>query len=353
MKLRALGAIWLLLAATGCATPQLAPSAAPVLTPKLAPPLDPRTNPGHARMPDGFLLPLRTWGPADAGTVVLGLHGFNDYALAFAPLARRLAADGHRVYAVDQRGFGAGRLVGRWHGSARLTADLRALASAVRERHPGARLVIVGESMGGAVILAALADAPLPADALVLIAPAVWSRHDMPWYQRGALALSVRLAPGKVLTGDGVPIYPSDHIDMLRAMGADPLVLKGARVDALWGVTNLMDRAAAGVPQLRGPALVLYGERDRIIPPVAFCRMLSRLPAEATGVQLGLYAQGWHMLPRDLQGARVRHDIAEWLRRPGAPLPSGEAVRLGSPRLREFCASAGAEAAAETDADAG
>jgi acylglycerol lipase len=333
-RLRALVPVVLAAVVGACASPQLAPSGPSRLTPKLI-------AADTARMPDGFRLPLRAWGPARADSVVLGLHGFNDYGEAIRPLAERLAADGHRVYAVDQRGFGAGLLAGRWHGSARLTADLRALMSALRERHPGARLVLIGESMGGAVILAALADAPLPADGLVLIAPAVWSRDSMPWYQRTALALSVRVAPGKVLTGEGVPIHPSDNLDMLRAMGMDPLVLKGARVDALWGVTNLMDRAAAGVGRLQGPALLLYGERDRIIPPAAFCRVLQRLPGDHVGLRVVLYEHGWHMLPRDRQGARVRHDIAEWLRRPAAPLPSGEEAPAGGERLRAFCDDAG------------
>lgn len=316
----------------GCAGPRPVTWPEAMLTPELAA--------DSVRMPDGFRLPLRRWGPpadAPAETVALALHGFNDYANAFEPLARRLAADGIRVYAVDQRGFGAGRLAGRWHGSTRLSADLRSLVAALRQRHPNARLVVIGESMGGAVVLAALADGPLDADALVLIAPAVWSRGSMPWYQRLALDTAVRLAPDKVLTGDGVPIHPSDNIDMLRDMGADPLVLKGARVEALWGVTNLMDRALAGVGRLQGDVLLLYGERDRIIPPAAYCRMLERLPMDAEGLHLVLYRQGWHMLARDLQGAMVRHDIARWLHDPAAPLPSGETVAPDDPRLRDFC----------------
>jgi alpha-beta hydrolase superfamily lysophospholipase len=317
----------------GCAAPRLVPTTEAVLAPAL--------GSEHVRMPDGFRLPLRRWAPATgartADTVVLALHGFNDYANAFGALARRLAADGVRVYAVDQRGFGAGRLAGRWHGSDRLTADLRALIRALRSRHPDARLVVLGESMGAAVVLAALAEGPLGADALVLIAPAVWDRDSMPWYQRLALNTAVRVAPGKVLTGEGVPIHPSDNIDMLRDMGADPLVLKGARIDSLWGVTNLMDRALEGVAQLHGPVLLLYGERDRIIPSAAYCRMLKRLPTDVPGLRLVLYRHGWHMLPRDLQGARVRHDIAEWLRNPAAPLPSGETVAPDGARLRAFC----------------
>ncbi len=313
--------------------PQPLPTAAPLLAPALAA--------DHARMPDGFRLPLRSWGPPVSDTVALGLHGFNDYGNAFTPLAQRLAADGRRVYAVDQRGFGAGRLAGRWHGSAQLTADLRDLTQVLRQRHPGSRLFVIGESMGAAVVLAALADGPLQVDGIVLIAPAVWDRAGMPWYQRAALGTMARLAPGALLTGQGVPIHPTDNIQMLRAMGADALVLKGARVDSLWGVTNLMDLAADSARRLRGPTLLLYGERDSIIPRSAYCRMVKQLPRDAPALRLALYRHGWHMLPRDLQGARVRHDIAEWLREPAAALPSGEEVTLDAARLVRFCGENG------------
>jgi len=328
LRAGALGAVVIALLG-GCAAPQPVPSAEPILEPELAD--------DYARMPDGFRLPLRTWGSSGSDTLVLGLHGFNDYGNAFAPLAERLAADGMRVYAVDQRGFGAGLLPGRWHGSAQLTADLRDLADVLRRRHPGSRLYVVGESMGAAVVLAALADDPLPVDGIVLIAPAVWDRASMPWYQRAALDTLARLAPRALLTGQGVPIHPTDNMPMLRAMGDDPLVLKGARVDALWGVTNLMDRAAEGVRQLHGPTLLLYGERDYIIPRTAYCRMLGQLPPDASRLRLALYRYGWHMLPRDRQGARVRHDIAEWMRDPSSALPSGEEVTLGDARLRRLC----------------
>jgi len=43
------------------------------------------------------------------------------------------------------------------------------------------------------------------------------------------------------------------------------------------------------------------------------------------------------MLTRDLQGKRVMADIAVWLQSRDAPLPSGEEVWTGSPRLERFC----------------
>jgi acylglycerol lipase len=322
-----------------CAAPRLVEPAPATLTPRLA-----KT---YARMPDGYRLPLRVW-PArqSAGgqpdIVVLGLHGFNDYSHAFAPLARSLAEAGIATYAVDQRGFGATALPGRWHGTEQLAADLTTLTELLRQQHPHARLYLVGESMGGAIVINALSRAALPVDGAVLIAPAVWSRDAMPWYQRLGLDTLVRIAPGMRLTGDGVRIRPSDNIDMLRAMSADPLVIKATRVDALWGVTNLMDKAMASTlaDARTGPLLLLYGEHDEIIPRGAFCRMLGRLPKEDEEIRLVLYRRGWHMLPRDLQGQRVRADVIAWLYDPRGPLPSGEESAPGSERTEAFCTSA-------------
>jgi alpha-beta hydrolase superfamily lysophospholipase len=299
-------------------------------------------------MPDGYRLPLRVWPPhastpTEQDIVVLGLHGFNDYARAFAPLANSLAEAGITTYAIDQRGFGATALAGRWHGGKQLVADLTALADLLRRRYPTARLYLIGESMGGAVVISAVTQASLPVDGAVLIAPAVWSRDSMPWYQRAGLDTLVRIAPGMRLTGEGVDIQPSDNIAMLRAMGTDPLVIKATRVDALWGVTNLMDRAMAAAPALAdrfpGSLLLLYGEHDEIIPRGAFCRMLEQLPSDGDRVRLALYRRGWHMLPRDLQGQRVHEDVIAWLRDPRGPLPSGEESAPGSRRTDDFCAS--------------
>jgi alpha-beta hydrolase superfamily lysophospholipase len=327
---------------SGCASPQVVPAAMVELRPGIERPADDRLL---ARMPDGTRLPLRVWETPAPKAVVLALHGFNDYGNAFVILGERLAADGIITYAVDQRGFGATLKSGRWHGSDRLAKDIRVLLGLLRDRHPQSRIFLLGESMGAAAAMAATADGALPADGLVLIAPAVWARDTMPAYQRIALELTVHAVPGLRLTGQGVPIHPSDNLEMLRALGADPLVIKATRVDALWGVTNLMDRALQAAPaldqaRLGMPVLILYGEHDSIIPPAAFCRLVADLPRGPNAPRLVLYRHGWHMLHRDRQGARVRHDIATWLLAPSAPLPSGEEVFLDGERLTGFCTEA-------------
>ena len=196
---------------------------------------------------DGLLLPLRVW-PADgeAEAVILALHGFNDYSRAFEEPARHWAREGLTTYAYDQRGFGAAPMRGLWAGSDAMTRDLITAARALRARRPDLPLYLLGESMGGAVILAALAGAdPPPGDGLILAAPAVWSRATMPWYQRAALWLAVRTFPWARPSGRGLKIQASDNIEMLRGLGRDPLVIKATRIDSVYGLVNLMTRAVS------------------------------------------------------------------------------------------------------------
>lgn len=280
---------------------------------------------GGFQTADGLELPLRAWLPAEGETaaVLLALHGFTDYANAFTPLGEALAPRGIAVYAYDQRGFGAGPHPGLWSGGEALTGDLRAAAAELRARHPDRPLFVLGESMGGAVVLAAEAEPQgLEADGLILSAPAVWARRTQPWYQRAALWLALRTIPWLRPSGRNLDRQASDNIEMLRALGRDPLVQRSARIDTLAGLVDLMDGALAAGPRVETPTLLLYGEKDEIIPSAPVERLWEAMPRDR-GHRYLRYPEGWHLLTRDLQAAVVIEDIAAWIRDPGAALPSG------------------------------
>jgi len=67
-------------------------------------------------MADGYRLPLKHWLPENRPLcrVVLALHGFNDFHMAFEALAGTLVGCCNAVYAYDQRGFGATEGRGLW-----------------------------------------------------------------------------------------------------------------------------------------------------------------------------------------------------------------------------------------------
>lgn len=316
---RVAGAVLLLLA--GCAPIVERPG--PRIT-------EPRLYDSFFVAADGAALPYRVWMPDDAApkAVIVALHGFNDYSNFFAEPGEYFRERGIASYAYDQRGFGATANAGLWPGAAALKDDLRAFAGLVRRRHPGAPLFLLGESMGGAVILAAGADAPLQAEGAILSAPAVWGRAAMPWYQRTALWLGAHAAPWATLTGRGLNITPSDNVEMLKALGRDPLVIKETRIDAVHGLVGLMDEALAGASRFEARALVLYGRKDEIVPKAPTRLMIERLPARGKQ-KTAFYAAGYHMLLRDLQAETPWRDIAAWIADPDRPLPSGADAAAG------------------------
>lgn len=314
----------LLLMAAACA-PRLAPPGPGLAALELS---APALTESHFVTTDGSALPLRRWAPPSGAPVygvVLALHGFNDYSNAFAEAGDALAAQGLQVYAYDQRGFGAAPHRGLWPGVDALTGDLATAAGLLRRRHPDLPLYLLGESMGGAVVLAALAGpTPPETDGVILAAPAVWARSTMPFYQSAALWLSSRLFPWATFTGRGLGIQASDNIEMLRALGRDPLFIKETRVDAVYGVVNLMDAALEAAPEIEAPMLLLYGARDQVVPPEPTFQFWRSLPPEAVAQRrFAYYPEGWHMLLRDLQAAVVVADVAAWTRDPAGPLPSG------------------------------
>lgn len=274
---------------------------------------------------DAQRLPLHAWLPAlDPEAVVIAVHGFNDYSNAFDDPGKLLAGLGIAVYAYDQRGFGAAPDHGYWAGEKAMSDDLITAVRLIGGRHPGKPLYLLGESMGGAVVMVTMArpDAPKVAG-IILSAPAVWGRDNMNFLQRGALWLTSHSMPWLTLTGRGLNIMPSDNIEMLRRLSADPLVIKETRVDAIHGLCDLMDHAAQVAPLLHVPTLALYGEKDEVVPAPPTYKVFAELPDNPVPPVKALYANGYHMLLRDLQAKQVLLDIDSWIRQPDAPLPSG------------------------------
>ena len=292
---------------TACAKPYVQPPAGQRSQTSL--------NGRYAVMDDGYRLPLSQWqAEGNAHAVVLAVHGMNDYGNSFDSTGRYLSQNNITVIAYDQRGFGYTQGHGLWHGAERLVQDLHVMTGLLRRRYPDQPLYLLGESMGGAVVLASLSPEPPDIDGIILVAPAVWPRSSMPYYQRALLWFAAHTMPGKQLTGEGLDLKPSDNIEMLRALGRDPLVIKATRVDVLYGVSNLMDKAQAASSNLNSATLILYGENDEIIPKPPTCRWLQSLPANAEhGAQTVIYEDGYHMLTRDLQADTVLHDITRWL----------------------------------------
>jgi pimeloyl-ACP methyl ester carboxylesterase len=184
---------------------------------------------------------LHSVSPLRGGPRVLLVHGWNAAAADWSPLARRRAARGMDVYAVDLPGHGAAR--GR---ASSLPRFVRALERIEREHGPFD--VWIGHSMGGNAALALLARGAR-ARRLVLIGALV-----RPAWALDGFARAFGLSP------------PAAEAYLREIERSEAMAL--ADVDA--------ERNAA---QVAAPTLLVHDTDDRVIPFAHGESLARRLPA--------------------------------------------------------------------------
>ncbi|WP_374311695.1 alpha/beta fold hydrolase [Dongia sp.] len=297
---------------------------------EIGPPVDtPHFTDKAFHTADGADLPLRIWLPWDKPleASIIGLHGFNDYNRAFDAPGKGLARRGFALYAFDQRGFGGAPQRGLWSSTDQMIDDLATAARLAKAAHPDKPVYLLGESMGAAVMLAAVTrHADMPVDGIILAAPAIWGWQTQSSLNRAVMDFAMAVMPRVAVQPNGVYREASNNHYMLRQMWRDPKIIKATRVDTAFGLVELMTEAFDAGAKLTGNPrwLIMFGDREDILTSdsvASFIGSLPKLPPEQG--RLALYPQSHHMMLRDLQARVLYDDIAAWIRDPAANLPSG------------------------------
>ena len=255
---------------------------------------------------DGVALPLYRWTPtAEPRAVVLALHSFGDFGLAFEELGPRLAEHGLMVVAFDQRGFGAAPEPGRWWGTGPMVADAQDALDLLKEAYPDQPVHLLGESMGGAVAMLAADEERV--DRLVLVAPAV--RAELPFRPLWDLgfATAATVAPGYTQRVDHTT---PDLTDVARRrLGSDSRVIRDVRADTYWGLLRLANAASALPPTTLPPTLLIFGTEDGTVPEVSLCALAGGLDAEAA---VRLHPGAGHRVLHEAAGRDARSQALAW-----------------------------------------
>ncbi len=124
---------------------------------------------------DGEALSYRRY-PGAKDEVILALHGSGGSGRALHPLSAALNATGATVITPDIRGHGASGRRGDVDYAGQVDDDLADLRDLLKTEYPGARLTVIGFSMGGGLALRHAAQQP--SDKLILLSP--YLAHDAP-----------------------------------------------------------------------------------------------------------------------------------------------------------------------------
>lgn len=226
-------------------------------------------------------------GPEDGPTIVC-VHGLGGAAWNWAAVAPFLT-DRYRVLAVDLAGHGRTPAAGR---KTTVSANRRLLERFVREV-AGAPVVLMGNSMGGAISLLAAAAAPELVSGLVLVDPALPRPALAPIDPRVALTFAAMSLPGVgevAMNRRRRRRTPEQQVrETLALCCVDPsrippevlalgIALTEERLGQPSGPGDFLDAARslvrmlarsrkfrAAMAQVSAPVLLIHGDRDRLV----------------------------------------------------------------------------------------
>jgi alpha-beta hydrolase superfamily lysophospholipase len=254
-----------------------------------------------------------TWTPEVAPRAVVVLaHGFGEHARRYDHVTQRFGDAGLITYALDHRGHGrsGGKRV-YLKSLDEYTADFATLVGIAGKEHPDLPRIVLGHSMGGAIVFAYGTEHPADYDLMVLSGPAVAAQAAV-----SPMLAAVGKAVGAVLPG--VPVQELDATavsrdpEVVAAYRADPLVYQGkvpaGVARALLLVGDTMPQRASGFTK---PLLVVHGAEDRLIPASGSERLVECVAS--ADVHLKTYPELYHEVFNEPERDRVLDDVVAWI----------------------------------------
>lgn len=261
-------------------------------------------------------------------TVVIGLHGFSGASIDYENLALHMMRKQPdcAVYAYEVRGQGRDPKKDRRgdiDDPANWSNDLLTFTSVVKEKHPNARIVWFGESMGGLIIAHTYHDLIAeglqpPCDAIALSSPVVNIRDDFPAWKKelvrgvSKIAPKTRISLETLAGGEEVQMTEdSFHSDQSET---NSWHVKSHTLRLLVELGDMIEEMPVCAETFAVPTLVVHGGKDFFTTANDVKSFTAKIP-ESTPHRRLYYPEGHHLLMYDNIKDEVIGDIADWLDR--------------------------------------
>lgn len=263
---------------------------------------------------DGVTLHLNDWPAPQPRARLLLVHGLSEHSGRYAALASELNALGISVRAFDHRGHGQSTgkrgVVGK--DSDCLSRDAAEVFNAYAAE--GRDLpFLLGHSMGGLVVMHAVAKLGLRPRGLIASSPALASHAGK--FDRLLSKLLFGVAPDFTVA-NGLPADKLSHSpDIERAYLDDPLNHNRISARLARYIFQAGPEVIAAAPQWNIPTLLQIAGSDELVDPTGARAFAEAAPNEA--VEFHDYPGLYHEIYNEAEPARstVVNDLMSWLDR--------------------------------------
>lgn len=213
---------------------------------------------------------------------LLCIHGLSLHRGTYEAFGREIAKAGIVAYAMDLRGFGQSK------ANTKTTsmdfdgclADIKEMLAFIHKRHPGLPVVLLGESMGGAVALRAAALYPDLVSGLISSAPA---RDRFSLGGESVLKVGSRVLTGgfgKPIKNVAAPVVKrvSSKEEVRNRWKTDPLMRTDFSARELMQFNEFMSKNLDFAREIKNtPTLFIVGSHDKLIKPAGTWKIYERL----------------------------------------------------------------------------
>lgn len=261
----------------------------------------------------GIQLYYQAWLPTDRRhrAVIVNLHGLGDHSGLYPNLATYFPARGMPVYAYDMRGNGRSpgqrAYLSGWH---EYREDLHAFVTLMRKTEGDVPLFLLGNSLGGLVVLDYAMQYPRGLAGVIAVAPPLGEVGVPPILMTLGRILSRVLPRFSLEVGMDLSGLARDPAVVETVLG-DPLFHRRGTARLSTEVTAAIARVQEGAADLSVPLLILHGSDDRMVPPDGSRRFFAKV--READRQFREYPGAYHGLFADLNYRQVLRDLEQWI----------------------------------------
>lgn len=293
--------------------------------------------------PNQDKIPCMVWvGKQQPRAAMLCIHGFALHKGTYDAFANEMAKQGIATYAIDVRGFGAWVAKGKnridFDGT---MTDIGLALNEIRRLHPDLKIIVLGESMGGAIAMKAAQMYPDLVSGLISSVPA-GDRYDKGESEMGVIkhvflhGMNAPLDVGPAIVGRA-----TKKDSLKQTWLNDPLTRSEVSANELIAFKNFMNSTFDMAPRIKNTkVLFIQGSNDRLVRPAGTYKLFGSLATPHREIVLSKNAE--HLIFEDGQfNDEDLKFVSRWISNNITPLGSSTVAKKDKPGTDAVATAAG------------
>ncbi len=263
------------------------------------------------RVPNTDII-YKSWVNNENKAVFILIHGLGAHADRWKFLAEYFLNQNISSYALALKGFAdMGNTKPHIQSFRIYHNDILNLRDQVKKMHPGRKIFLVGESMGGNIAFNLAAENPGLFDGLICISPAFANAIRFSFGQYLELIYGLIFEPDKQIFLPFTVEQCTQDTDYQKVMKNNPQELRTASAKLLLNILLEQLHSSSLVKKLTTPVLFLLSLKDTMVNPQASKNIFNKIEIEDK--KLIGYEDMRHALSIEKERDWVFQDLAKWV----------------------------------------